>query len=235
MAFRTETKACAFLIVWAAFACAATPRSYTVEHKHLRHGGTGVLRIDDNSISFEERGKQARHSRTWKYEDIQELILSPETLRVVTYEDNRWELGRDRVYDFDRMPAAMAADWYPVFRARLDARFVAALADETLRPEWQVPVKLAHGRGGSQGVVLVGADRVVYKSGQRGESRTWRIGDLENVSSSDAFDLTITTHEREFRFQLKQALNDARYQQLWTRVNQARGLQILSQAGGSKL
>jgi hypothetical protein len=234
MAFRTEAKACAGLILCVTFALGATTQTYNVRHRHLRNGGPGVLRIDEKSISFEEAGKQAKHSRTWKYDDIQELILGPETLRIVTYEDSRWELGRDRVYVFDRMPASVAADWYPVFRTRLDARFVAALADEQAKPEWEMPAKLVHGRTGSQGVVLVGADRVVYRSGQPGESRTWRTGDLENVSSSGPFDLTITTHEREFRFQLKQAMSEERYQELWMRVNQSRGLQILSKGSGKQ-
>ena len=230
MAFRTKTKACAGVaacMILTAGQVMAAP-AYNVEHKHLRHGGAGTLRIDENSISFDEPGKQAKHSRSWKYDDIQELTLGPDTLRIVTYEDNKWELGRDRVYLFDKIPASLAADWYPVFRARLDARFVAALADAAITPEWQIPAKLAHGRAGSQGVLLVGAEGVVYKSSQAGESRTWRLRDLENVSSSGAFDLTISTHEREFRFQLKHELDAARYQELWLRVNRARGLQLLT-------
>jgi hypothetical protein len=190
-----------------------------------------MLRIDDNSLSFEESGKQAKHSRTWKYDDIQELALGTATLRIATYEDNRWELGRDRVYLFDQVPAAAVAEWYPFFRARLDERFVAALALGPVKPEWQIPAKLIHGRVGSQGVLLVGADCVVFRSSRPTDSRTWRVSDLENVSSSDPFDLTIATHEREFRFQLKQALVEARYQELWTRINQARGLHIVNKVG----
>ena len=230
MAFRIEAKACAGLILWVSLAAAAP--SYSVRHQHLRHGGAGILRIDESGVTFQEAAKGAKHSRTWKYDDIQELVIGPDMVRIVTYEDNRWELGRDRVYVFDHVPASLAADWYPVFRARLDQRFVAALADDQVKAEWQIPAKLMHGRGGSQGVLLVGEDRVVYKSAQRGESRTWRIGDLENLSSSGVFDLTVTTHEREFRFQLKQPLSEARYQALWMRVNQARGLQILSAVKG---
>src|ERR1700674_1740772 len=113
MAFRTEAKTCASLMLCAAFAYAGSP--YDVRHEHQRHGGPGILRIDDTAISFEERGKQGKHSRTWEYDDIQELTLGPETLRIVTYEDNRWQLGRDRVYVFDRLPAALTAEWYPVF------------------------------------------------------------------------------------------------------------------------
>ena len=41
------------------------------------------------------------------------------------------------------------------------------------------------------------------------------MSDLENISSSDKFDLTINRREREFRFQLKQALDPVHYQQLW--------------------
>jgi hypothetical protein len=228
MAFRTEAKACAGLILLAVCSFAVEPRTYSVRHKHLHNGGTGILKIDEHSVSFEEPGKRSNHSRVWKYDDIQELTLGRDTLRIVTYEDNRLELGRDRVYLFDRLPSTLAADWYPVFRAQLDERFVAALADNEVKPEWQMPVKLLHARAGSQGFLLVGTDRVVYSSGQPGESRTWRIGDLENVSSADRFDLTVTTHEREFRFQLKQALDETRYQELWMRVNRARGLQILN-------
>jgi hypothetical protein len=235
MAFRTETKAGARVMFRIALMCPMLPfpalaqtGTYEVRHLHLHNGGMGTLRMNENSISFEERGKQAKHSRQWKYDDIQELVLGAETLRIVTYEDPRWDLGRDRVWTFDRLPAALAKDWYPILSKSLDRRFVAALADERVEAEWQIPVKLVHGRSGSQGAILAGADRVVYKSGQPGESRTWRIGDIENVSSSDPFDLTITTHEREFRFQLKQALPGRRFDEMWRRVNQAKGLQILS-------
>ena len=228
MAFRTEAKACVGLIFWAMAAAAET---YTVRHTHLRNGVTGVLRISENELVYEEPGKHKQHSRTWKYDDIQELQLGPDTLRIVTYEDNRRQLGRDRVYLFDKLPAEVATRWYPLFSARLDQRFVAALA-AAITPEWQIPAKLTHGRYGSHGVLMVAADAVVYQSSQPGESRTWRIKDLENVSTSDVFDLTITTHERTFRFQLKQPLSEARFQALWLRVNQARGLQVLIPAGG---
>lgn len=225
MAFRTEAKIGVGIVLLAGAAWAQTG-AYPVRHTHLRSGAAGELRIDSQSISFVERGKP-KHSMTWKYEDIQELVLGTNTLRIVSYDDNRWQLGRDRVYLFDGLPAKLAADWYPVFRARLDQRFVAALADERVPADWQIPAKLMEGRGGSQGVVLVNADGVVYKSAKPGESRTWRINDLINVSTSDAFDLTITTHERDFRFQLKQVLPEARYNELWRRVNLANGLQIL--------
>jgi hypothetical protein len=221
MAFRTETTIGAILIL---FASAAHAASYQARHKHLHNGAKGTLVIAEDSISWEE----GKHSRQWRYQDIQELVLSPDTLRIVTYTGQRWQMGRDEVFVFDKLAAALSGEWYPKFREKLDQRFVAALADERTAPDWQIPVKLLHGRAGSQGVLLVAKDRIVYKTDASGESRTWRVTDIQNVSSADPFDLTIAAHERDFRFQLKQALTEARYDELWRRVNQANGLKILS-------
>jgi hypothetical protein len=77
-------------------------------------------------------------------------------------------------------------------------------------------------------VILVGRDRVVFRTTTDGQSRTWRIGDIDSVSSSGPFDFTITTYENDFRFELKQVLPEARYEELWRTVNRAKGLQILN-------
>ena len=37
---------------------------------------------------------------------------------------------------------------------------------------------------GSQGTLLIGEDRIVYRTGQREESRTWRFSDIENIASA---------------------------------------------------
>ena len=220
MAFRSEAKTCACLILMAT-ALGAAPKSYNVVHKHLRHGGAGVLKIDDAGITFTESGKGStvKDSRVWKFEDIQELRLGPDFLRILTYEPSLRTLNRDRAYVFERTPAAIATEWYPIFRAKLDKRFVAALADPDVVPEWQMPV-----RGGT---LVVGKDRIVFKSVRPGESRTWRMSDVESVGSSGPFDLTISVLERTFRFQLKEEMSDSRYQALWMRVTKGQGLKIL--------
>lgn len=231
MALRIKAAISAILILCGHNVAAAQPGTYEVRHKHFRNGRPATLRISDDSISYEEHGKK-REAAQWKYQDIQQLILSPETLRITTYTGQQLQLGRDRVYLFDKLPPSLAAEWYPKFSEKLDQRFVAALADGTVMPEWQLPAKLLHGRIGSQGAILVSVGRIVYKTSTAGESRTWRIPDIENVSSSDPFDLTVTTHERAFRFQLKQALPESRYNELWRKVNQAQGLQILTSGSG---
>ena len=199
---------------------------YEVRHQHLRGAGAGVLRISAESVSFEEKGKP-QHSRVWSYGEIQQLELSSTQLRVLTYEDRKWQFGRDRDYVFERLPEDFAGEVYALLKQRLDQRFVAALADPDVRPLWQIGAKLQQRLSGSDGVLLIGEDRIVYQTKAAGGSRTWRYQDIENISSSGPFDLTVVTFEREgwrhssgaeFRFQLKQQLTEARFNDLWSRL-----------------
>ena len=235
MAFRTETKTGARIILLATLFVSthalAQQGVWQVRHRHLRNGVTGTLKVTPDTVSFDERDKKNRpttHTRLWKYEDIRQLTLGPKTLHILTYEDERWEPGRDREFVFDHLPAGMVTQLYAAWRDRLDTRFVAALADDQMHPDWQLLVKLVHWRTGSQGLLRFGADRIVYQTSQGEESRTWRIRDIDNISSSGPFDLTIVAHEGEFRFELKEALAQDRYNRLWRQINRSNGLQTLT-------
>lgn len=243
MAFRAEIRIGAIGVLTLAGLMAASaspahaatfPARFDVWHRHWRKGAPGVLDVSPASISFEEKGKQAAHSRTWKYEDIQQLTLSPGELRIVTYEDQKWQLGRDREYVFERLPKDMATQLYPLFRQVMDQRFAANIADGDVKPLWSVPAKLTHGRGGTQGTLTLGEDRIVYRT-EKGASHTWRYSDIDNVSRSGPFDLSLLTLEHEgwyhgspteFHFQLKGALAEDRYNDLWRRLNRSQGMQL---------
>jgi hypothetical protein len=125
---------------------------------------------------------------------------------------------------------------YPFLEQRLDQRFVAAIAERLADVLWEMPVKHLLRFGGDEGVLRVGADMLVYSSETKGESRTWRYEDIDNISSSGPFQLTVTTFERAtahygdlkgFNFALKERLEEARYNDLWLRLNQTKGLKIL--------
>lgn len=233
MAFRSKKTIGAFVvIVLCGYAAAAPQVTIPVRHPHLRKGGTGEFRIGESSISFREAGKKQKHSREWAYDDIQQLYVGPNSLRILTYEDVRWKLGSDREYEFDQLPEGAAQRVLTAVRGRIDERrLVAALPDPGIEPIWQVKAKLLEGRNGSEGMVLVGEDSIVYKSEERNASRTWHFTQIENVSSSGPFDLTITAFERDdslfsgrrdFRFQLKTELTEDRYNALWRRLNESR-------------
>jgi hypothetical protein len=113
---------------------------------------------------------------------------------------------------------------------------VAEIPDRPSLILWEIPVKHLRRFGGDEGVLQVGPNAVVYKSADQDASRTWRYEDIENISSSGPFQLTITTFERAktqygnlkgFNFQLKRRLEDAGYNDLWVRLNLSKGLNIL--------
>ena len=114
------------------------------------------------------------------YQDIQELKLSADKLTLVTYKDRKWLLGIDKEYEFILAPGQSFSEAYALLKDRLDQRFVAAVADEQIQPLWEVPVKLLGRVTGSEGVLQVGPDRIVYKTtkkeraapGATGTSRT---------------------------------------------------------------
>jgi hypothetical protein len=247
MAFRIEKRAGAILTALLLLATAGfgqQPFSYQVWHGHSRPphirkaGEMGALTISGSGVSFQAKP----HSWNWAYQDIQQLKISDRTLTVLTYDDNKWKLGADREYRFDLAPGKTFADAYPFLKSRLDQRFVAAMPTSVANVLWEVPVKRLLRFGGHQGVLQAGPDEIVYKSSQSGESRTWRYQDIENISSSGPFQLTITTYERAkmhygdlkgFNFELKQPLGEDRYNDLWLRLNRSKGLKILNAYSGN--
>ncbi len=238
MAFRSQKAIGAFVVILLfETGAAAEGLKISVRHPHLRNGGTGEIRIGESSILFRETGKKQKHSREWAYEEIQQLYVGPTSLRFPTYEVVACKLGSDREYEFDRLPEGAAQQILKAVREHIDERrLVAALSDSSVNPIWRVKAKLLHRWGGSDGVVLVGEDTIVYQTDERNGSRTWDFSQIENVSSSGPFDLTITTFERDgsrfadrrdFRFQLKSGLSEDRYNALWRRLNESRLSQSL--------
>jgi hypothetical protein len=228
MALRIEKRIGAIVALSVSVAVVmAQPLTYQVRHQHLRGGATGTLRIGAESIVFTEQSKNGKHAREWAYSDIQQLSLSDAELRILTYEDQKWQLGRDRDFVFDHLPEGLVQQVYPLFTRNLDQRFIAELSEPVVHVLWQAGAKLRHGLGGSQGDLLIGDDSIIYQAKAQGESRTWRFEDIDNIATAGPFDLAITTLERsdwrhagptEFRFELKQALSEDRYNELWRRI-----------------
>jgi hypothetical protein len=253
--FRTEKRTGALLIGLAllspaAFAQGPAPQglSYDVWHGHSRPphvkraGNMGTLTITDTGVSFEEtykNGKKPKHPHAWRwdYQDIQQLKIDPKSLTVLTYKDNKWKLGADREYQFDLLADRTFEDAWQLLKGRLDQRLVGAIPDHLSNILWEIPAKHLLRFGGDEGVLQVGAETIVYHSANKDESRTWRYEDIENISSSGPFELTITTFERAkthygnlkgFNFELKRRLEEAPYNDLWLRLNQSKGLKILN-------
>jgi hypothetical protein len=209
MAFTGKKATC--LILLAVLSAAALPAEIRFEARYKKRFGT--MTVDERAISF--RGVK-KDSWRWYYPDIDELKLGEHFVRVTA----------GRTYEFrGDVPAAVYALW----KDRLDQRFVAELADRGVQPDWHIGVKHRIRRTSAEGILEIGRDRIVFASARPDDSRTWRISDIENISSSGPFELTIVTFERarldygdrkQFNFQLKEALSEARYNELWLRINQ---------------
>ena len=204
---------------------------YPVRHEHLRKGCAGTLAVDERGVSF--HGAKGKHAWSWTYQDIQQLTLAPGEIRVLTYQDNAWKLGADREYRFRAAGGRPFGEVYELLKDRLDQRLVAETADAAVTPLWRIPVKRLKLIRGSEGELVVGEDRIVYHTTVAGDARTWRYEDVDSIADSGPFELTITTFERaraqygglrSFRFQLKRPLDEARYNDLWRRLNRRKGV-----------
>jgi hypothetical protein len=125
----------------------------------------------------------------------------------------------------DHLPDGAAAKLDPLFRAHMDQRFIAEVGEPGIQPLWQIPAKLEQGWGGTNGTLIVGADRIVFDSAEHDASRTWRYNDIANISHSGLCDLSLNTQLGiEVRFTLKQPLPEDRFQALWLRLEELNGL-----------
>jgi hypothetical protein len=214
----TSQKATRLILLAALSAAVALPAEIRFEARYKKRPGT--MTVDDRAISFHGAKKD---SWRWTYPDIDELKLGEHSLRVTA----------GRTYEFrGDVPAAV----YEMWKNRLDRRFVAELADRAMQPDWRIGVKHRIRRTSADGVLEFGRDRIVFASSRPDDSRTWRISDIESISSSGPFELTIVTFERarldygdrkQFNFRLKEALSEDKYNELWLDINrQNRRIQI---------
>ena len=76
-------------------------RALHVRHDHDPWGScTGELTITPNGVRYHSEDKK-EHSREWAWTDIQTVDrLSVDRFSILTYEDQKWLLGRDRPWDF---------------------------------------------------------------------------------------------------------------------------------------
>jgi hypothetical protein len=196
-------------------ALAAHAAEFPVRHSHWRKSCGGTLTVDAAGVRFAGAGK---HAWNWKLEDIERLDIAPDFIRVVSYESAKLPLEADRSYTFTgRIPAAELG---ALLAPQMDRRLVLELAAPSASNAWTVPVKQLARAGGSQGTLAFGPEFVTYVTASRDQSRTWRYGDIRSLSSADAFELTVSTREKDFHFALKQPIDEARYNQLWLQVEQ---------------
>jgi hypothetical protein len=231
MAFRSQAL-CLMLVM-----AGAAQGQYRYEVRQQRapqRDRVGTLVVDEKGVSFEETHRKKKPFVVrLVYGEIEQLTVSKDSLVMVSYADSKWKLGADRTYRFEGRGFEGVYDY---LKSRLDQRLVGAIATEKAG-EWRIAAKHLRGAFGSQGMLEFGPDWIAFSTKDKERSRTWRYSDIENISSSGPYEFTITTFERsrvhyngyrDFSFQLKERLDEAKVQQLWLRLNEGKQLNVLN-------
>lgn len=202
-------------------------QSLPVRHDHDPWGECeGELTITDEGISYRSETKE-EHNRDWTWLDIQTVDRqSRERFSVLTYEDQKWLLGRDRPWNFtlrDPQSEGLSDNLFSLITTRLERPVVNREA-RTIEAEYEVPAKHLHTFGGCEGVLRFGPDWIVYNTDHTQDQRSWRRQvEIVNIWSTGRYDLEMEVYEaeggdllrtRRFRFQLKRPLDEEYYDQL---------------------
>ncbi|MBI2820710.1 MAG: hypothetical protein HYX74_00665 [Acidobacteria bacterium] len=222
-------------------AAAQEPMAFFVKHDRFFTTSQGRLIIDGSGISYTPE-KERKKVMSWKYVDIQQIkIESPARLELLTYEDTRWQLGRDRRFVFQIVQGQITPGVAMFLRERVATPVVSAVFAQ---PEgailYSVPAKHLHALGmGCQGELLFAEGGIYYRSSNTKHSRFWLLETIESLGQQSPFTFRITVREqnllgaeRNFQFQLKRAMGDGIYQRLWRKVYEPESWLSRLPAGG---
>jgi hypothetical protein len=211
----------------ALFLCGAAvlaAQTFNVIHKKpFWPDGHGRIEIGGEAISFEAR--QKANSRRWTYADIQHFDrISPKEFTLLSYEDEKWRLGRDRAFHFVLTSGELTDDVMHSIAHRLGKPLTNRAIGEVAATRHELPAKHLHSVGGCEGRLLFTDDAVFYSTEHAKDAREWRFArDVQAVSSVDSYQIEFRVFEnnrrefsrsRVYKFALKQALDPEFYRDL---------------------
>jgi hypothetical protein len=200
---------------------------FAVRHDHAIRSCLGELIFGDTAVEY--RTAEKKHARVWSYEDIQQVgLLGPRKISILTYEDSRWKLGKDRDYRFEVIDGEITPALWTMLQSRLTRPLVSSIIPMDIAPRFAIPVKHVRRFGGTQGALEISEEYVIYRTEVEGDSRVWRYRDISSVGTTGLYQLRVTTmdrvdgefgSERNFVFSLKRALEPEIYDFLWWKIN----------------
>ena len=219
-----------FLFFAAAGPLAAENRfQYSVRHHHNLKDCRGVLTITDAGVEYKTAHKS--DSRRWSYGAIRLLkVASPTEISLVTYEDQKRYAGKDREFSFQLVEGKVRGDLSAFLLSVVKRPMVLAVLpapppDEE-KPAFEIEVKHLHTIEGAMGVLRIYADRIIFETAKEGDSRYWRLSDLNRFAQPDRYrfqivsDIPMTGGPTEvYNFQLLDDLPSGVYDYLWVRLH----------------
>jgi hypothetical protein len=199
---------------------------YSVQHHHTLRDCRGVLKINTEGVSF--TAAKGKDSRRWTFESIRVLeVQSASKISIRSYEDQKRWLGKDKVFEFRLVDKNLTPELSAFLLTRVKRPMkIAVIPDIPGSPAFELPVKHLHPISGTQGVLQIYTDKVVYKTQASGDSRYWRIQDIERFSQPDRFRFQIISYvpkaggpNESYDFQLMEDLPEGVYDFLWVRLH----------------
>ncbi len=215
----------AILSLFIMTSAAAQEFTYKVQQDRLIGHRDGELIISDTGVEYRAT-KREKERRAWSYGDIRLLeILSPTQVRIWTYKDRKFLLGKDQSLTLNLVEGQIDQKVSDFLRERIARPFVTSFVAEEGTILAQIPVKRTQRLGGFEGMLKVYPDRLVYESRTGHNSRSWRWTDIRGVGRPDVDRLDVETFEpqigassRSFNFILKEQMPDKTYDLIWSRV-----------------
>src|SRR4030042_1919796 len=132
----------------AVFPVRAEEFRFPVRHDHAIGSCRGELVFKEDGVEFVTPHR--KHARTWKYEDIQQIgLLGPQAVSILTYEDNRWQLGKDRNFRFEVADGEIPSSLWNMLQAKVTRPLVSAIIPPGTNPRFRIPVKHERGFAGA--------------------------------------------------------------------------------------
>jgi hypothetical protein len=216
------------MLALTAAAAFAQSFEFVVKKDQFLGASNGTLVFGLQSVEY--RTTDLNDARQWAHDDIKQIqVLSPTRITIKTYEDQGWlRLGADRTFEFELTEGEVPPELVAFFWDRVTFPVVTAVLPDTAAPPGRsVPVKLRQRIRGSQGVLQLYDDRLVYVTEGAGHGRAWRPADLRTVYQPDRHRLNIDVYEgggdgtRTFAFDLKQPLPAGFMDAVWHWVHAA--------------
>lgn len=183
----------------------------------------GELSITEEGIAFRETNKE--ESPAWAYRDIQSFDrISKTEFVILSYEDQRWKLGRDRPYHFKVTSGELSDEVFERIRQRLNKPVTDRVIGEVPNAEYRIPVKHLHSFGGCEGELIFTPEAIYYSTTDKEDARKWRVKEeIQSVWSADPYSLELHVYEdnrrefsraRAYKFSLKEPLDPEFYRRL---------------------
>ena len=213
--------ACAFLA-----AGGLRADTFEVKHDHFLGSCGGRLVFGDRTVDYLTDKKS--HSRSWKYEDIQQLEIAPSRITILTYRSRRIEFGRDQAFNFKLVPGTLTDRFRTDVSRKLARPVVSAIIPEKSDARFSIPARHKRIPGGSsQGILEFGETQIVFRAEEPGNSRVWRYEELLSTGSTGPYQFRIGAlektggeygDEKNYLFDLKRRMTSKEYDFIWFKI-----------------